>query len=178
MPLQSFLQPLHYDMVKLMAGPALNFGNPNNWDRSFNFDGILVNHFGPKLIRAQIFRDGCVEFQSALQDAGVGIKAENLAQHLNLWTNYSFEVVSSLGVNQPFFLGVSLVNVFAHKLWAFKGHDGPALDRERILVPEVMVESVGESDNDREALLMPILNIIAQGFGNQGWRKWGVHGEG
>jgi hypothetical protein len=182
------LTPL-YDSIKgLLLRPLIIWDLEQSADMRFNIDGIVrTNRRGnpPSTIAyTQVFRNSIIE---TVDVSILGINSWNLpTARSNIETRsfhgeeYERKLLSTLkrfidlqkllGIEPPFFIMVSFLNVKGYKITHpnFANNFSPytdEIDRTNLIIPEIMVESF---DADLAAIMKPIFDTVWNATGRVG----------
>lgn len=133
----------------------------------YNFDGFLTteSHADRKTSYGyvQLFRNGCIEVvDTALLQPHFGqdhiIPTQDFERELMRALPDFLSVHQALGVEPPVFIMLTLLGVSGYKLTG-----GIPIDRDALIIPEVMIESFGGKPAE---ILQPLFNVVwnAAGF--------------
>jgi len=139
-----------------------------SWSHRFNFDGVLGYSSHSYL---QVFRNGVIEAVEALllEDRRGERVIPSIAYEkelLNALPRFLL-IQKELGVDPPLFIMLSLLGVKGYTMAVdrirFFGHDLHPIDRDALLVPEVMIDRF---DINPAEFMRPIFNAVwnATGF--------------
>jgi hypothetical protein len=137
-----------------------------NWGDRYNFDGLLIYSDDEKGIfsYAQVFHHGSIEAVEASyiekgkpkHEIRITVLEDQIATNLSRYLNTQ----QRMGVEPPLFIMLSLLGVAGYKLggsdniWGAAGHP---IDRNDLIIPEVMVEEYG---CDPYQVMRPIFDAI------------------
>jgi len=144
---------------------------PSAFQPRYNFDGVFCDarlgtpgEEGPEGY-AQLFRTGIIE--AADNDAFVDgyIKGYKLDEVLVKAVDRYFRLLRELGIESPVFLLLSLVGAGDYRMLQKGGplHSYSKLrtvDRDDLLVPEVMVESLDQDLHALQQRMRPLLDAV------------------
>jgi hypothetical protein len=132
----------------------------------FNFDGVLASHSGAESRSyLQVFRDGSIEAVSWTpfyeRDGEKTLLGQDLEEQLLTACEVYSRLQSGLGMEPPWILAVSVLNIRGYKLykddwWERRGFI-QAFDREALVMPEILVEDASRPPRD---LLQPAIDAI------------------
>jgi len=139
-----------------------------SWSHRFNFDGVLGYCSDSYL---QVFRNGIIEAVDALllDDERGERTIPSIAYEKELLEALPrfLSIQKELGVDPPLFIMLTLLGVKGYAMAVDPinslGHDIHPIDRDTLLVPEVMIERFGTSPAE---LMRPIFDAVwnATGF--------------
>ena len=165
-PLSAFEPGTKFDL-KSLGSHAIRVEpmNTTSWSHRFNFDGVLG--YCPHSY-LQVFRNGIIEAVDALLlDDRRGQRTipsiayeEELLEALPRFLSIQKE----LGVDPPLFIMLTLLGVKGYAMTVgFLGHDIHPIDRDTLMVPEVMIDRF---DTSPAELMKPIFDAVwnATGF--------------
>jgi len=144
------------------------------WDTRLNFDGLLTwsqfREDQPSHSYLQIFRNGSIEAVEAFllrpRDGGVLTIPSLTFDNEILESVARFLLIQrSMGVLPPIYIMLSMLGIKGYTMGVPTGiyHDSHPIDREMLLVPEVMVEKY---ETAVDAVLKPALDIV---WNASGW---------
>ena len=148
-----------------------------SWSNRLNFDGILTYAQSPKSNYAhtylQVFRSGIIEAVEAYllsnQEGKRIIPSVAYEKELLKAFPRFVSIQKQLGVEPPLFIMLSLLGVRGYTMAVnrsrFLGDEAHPIDRDALLVPEVMVESF---EFDSAEILKPILDAV---WNATGWPR-------
>jgi len=141
------------------------YSNPTDFLPRYNFDGVVcdLQSLQPGAGYVQLFRTGVIE----AADTGVFINGHidlvKLGQGLNRAVHRFLQLLRRLGVEPPIFLMLSLMGVasyeFAHVPYSYLSMRRP-VDRENLVIPEVMVESLEQDLTAVQRCMRPLLDSV------------------
>jgi hypothetical protein len=167
---------------------------PNVFEPHYNFDGVFCDsrlgtpgEEGPEGY-AQLFRTGIIEAvdNDAFVDDHKGIKGYELDEVLVKAVDRYFRLLRELGVESPVFLLLSVVGVRDYRMLQQGGalHYYSKLrpiDRDDLLVPEVLVESLEQDLHALQQRMRPLLDAVWNAVGaphsphydeSGNWQSW------
>lgn len=140
-------------------------------DFRINMDGILAYSLrmnGPGTGYVQLFRSGAIEVVDVplLQPRrGIDnpyIPSTSLEEGLLQSTGQYFQALQEVKVEPPVFVGLSLLGVRGYTLATRSRAAGEPVDRDDLILPEQLVESLSASP---EAFMRPIFDVLWQACG-------------
>jgi hypothetical protein len=172
-PLQAFRQRVVYDVKSLRYKGLVTALAPVSAGLSFtdrlNLDGLLSYMEGKRYV--QVFHNGCVEAAEAclLRDEKTTVPRDKFAGMLQRALLRYVEAQKNLGVEPPLFVMLSLLQVGGYRI----GHNGDtsehSFDRDRLVLPEVILDSLGANPESLKKLLKGILDLIANAADLEEW---------
>ncbi|HTX79164.1 MAG TPA: hypothetical protein VMC62_05825, partial [Longilinea sp.] len=142
-----------------------------------NLDGI-VTYFNTSIgysSYCQLYRNGileAVDVSILLEDQEIGkvIRGQYLEHQLAEFCEKNIPLQRELGVNGPIYLLLSLVSVKGYRMVPkqnhYSGHAETKIDRDHLLLPEIMID---ERDNvDWYRILHPLFDML---WNATGWPK-------
>lgn len=172
-PLQTFRQRVAYDVKSVRSKGLVTALAPPSTEAIFtdrmNFDGLRSSMEGRRYV--QIFRNGCVEaVEAGLLREGKDkvVPSGRLAGMLGRALTKFTKAQRDLKVQPPVFAMLSLLQVREYRIGngSLSEH---AFDRDRLIVPEVILEDLDTSKDDLEKLLKDMLAPIANAAGLDEW---------
>ena len=172
-PAGAFGPAVRFDLSRIAydAGATKPIGC-GGWDHRYNFDGFLSHardHKGT-FSYTQVFHHGSIEavqaayIEAATQEHPIRIRAieNDIAKHLSRYMNTQ----KIMSVEPPLFIMLSLLGVAGYRLggdniWGAAGH---AIDRNDLIITEVMVEEFG---GDPYRVMRPIFDAIWNAGGHE-----------
>src|SRR5215208_225751 len=158
------------------------FSNPNAFPPRYNFDGVFCDsRLGlpgedPAEGYAQLFRTGVIEAvdnHAFFEAEGASlIEADNLDKGLIKAVDIYFRLLRDLSVESPVFLLLSLVGVSGYRMRqsGMPRHYYSVLrqvDRDALLVPEVLVPSLEQDLHALQRHMRPLLDAVWNSVGVQ-----------
>jgi hypothetical protein len=148
------------------------YSNPSDFFPRYNFDGVFCDPqlVGPGAGYVQLFRTGVIE--AADNDAFIDghIDGYLLDEGLIKAVHRYFRLLGGLGVEPPIFLMLSLVGVSGYQMLRRDVHYGHhsalrPVDRDALVVPEVMVESLEQDLYALQQLMRSLLDAVWNAVG-------------
>ena len=186
------LKPLYDGIKGQLYHPLTVWDDITNGYIRFNIDGLVryIQWKTPLSPSAytQIFRNGVIE---TVDMSLLGINAFNVNNfHSNVVpTSFSgeryerrllecikrfIEVQKFLGVDQPFFLMVSLLNVNGYRIGYGQLEYTDVIDRNNLIIPEIIIE---DFDTDLAAAIKPIFDTVWNAVGAIGSPNYDTEGK-
>lgn len=168
LPFESFDIGRRLDISSLGEGPLRPMG-ARGWSPFYNFDGLVIqarNQGDPCSSYIQVFRNGVIEAAESHSlveepDGRHSIPTGLIEEELIDGVNEFVRAQRDLGVNPPLAITVSLLGVKGYVLAvnraAAYGHREIAIDRDVLLIPDVVVESL---EFDATTILRPVFDAI------------------
>jgi hypothetical protein len=185
-PFGSFDPSIRFDVSSLDEAQTLVHLSPiyaSGWNKRHNFDGFLtfvpISENGTSSSYLQFFHNGAIEAVEASIISNRVI-SPGYEQLLISSIKRFLEVQENLGVEPPIAIMLTLLGVFEAKIDVFSTFGiqrGHRIDRENLLVPEVMIESFGRKPAE---VMKPIFDAVWNAAGwprsqnyneNGGWRE-------
>jgi hypothetical protein len=171
--LSSFTEPATMDLKTAQALPTREFepmGRPGSFGPEFNFDGYAVSATTrePQLCESyvQLFRNGAIEAVWTSFTREKSLLIGPLERELHLGIPRYLKLLKKLGVEPPLFVGISLVGVKGLQIitdnWRRTGMFGKPIDRDALLLPEILIEESGSNVGES---LRPAMDTIWQASG-------------
>jgi len=175
-PVISFDPAQSYDLGRIM--PNINKLKPissSGWNERYNLDGFLSftwNKDQGSYSYTQLYRNGIIEAVEGLllEPDGGKLLIPSIAyeQELIKSTSNYLSLLRSWSVAPPVFIFLSLLGVKGFTMglnsWRYRHHDIHAIDRDTIILPEVVVDNY---DLKGEILLKPSFDSIWNACGFQ-----------
>jgi len=178
-PIRAFDPTLGLDLSGLMGGDGASWLSPVSSGASYmpryNFDGLFTYYRGERDAGTyvQVFRNGIIEAVFANIAGHFGdrqLPSTAIERSLIDALPRYLRAQSHLGAEPPIFVMLSLLGVAGYSLAVpqrFQFHDANPIDRDALLVPEVLIESFGQTPDQ---ILRPIFDMI--------WNSVGFHQSG
>jgi hypothetical protein len=142
----------------------------------YNFDGVFCDtRLGAPVENlegyAQLFRTGVIEavdHHAFFEEEGASlIEGDNLDEGLIKAVDRYFRLLRDLGVESPVFLLLSLVGVRGYRMRQ-SGMPLRQVDRDDLLVPEVLIESLEQDLHALQRYMRPLLDAVWNSVGAPG----------
>lgn len=168
-PVRAFDPALKLDLSILKGGEGSTWLSPLNAQATYsprhNFDGLFTHSMGEKWAKAyvQLFRNGIIE--AVIADIAVHQLDRQLpstaieASLIDALPRY-LRAQKHLGIEPPLFIMLSLLGVAGYSLAVnhrFRLYDNHPIDRDTLLLPEVMIESFEQTPDQ---VLRPIYDVM------------------
>lgn len=163
-PAGAFDPAVRFDLSQLLDNTPKPIG-AGGWNHRYNFDGFLSHardHEGT-FSYAQVFHHGSIEVvQASYIEAGrqdhpirARVIENEIARHLSQYMNMQ----QKLGVEPPLFIMLSLLGVGGFRLSDsdYARGDSHPIDRDDLIIPEVMVEEFGLNPHQ---VMRPVYDAI------------------
>ncbi len=143
------------------------------WSRRRNLDGPLNYSQGVRGASGytQLFRNGAIEFVVVFEPRGEQrfLASTYLEQSFADATRRALVVYASLGIEPPIYLFFSVLGARTYSLAvsqrAMFFRDPPSLDRDNLILPELIVEDL---NRPTLTLLRPVFDMLWQAYGYDG----------
>jgi hypothetical protein len=167
-PFNSFSPTQNYEVNILSTKPGdIKPINCGGWNGRYNMDGLLSYSWNKEKgshSYVQLYRNGIIEAVEALflepHEGKLFIPSIAYERELiNSLTEY-LNILKTLGVDAPLFIFLTFLRVKGYSMAvrnSFFFNEGYSIDRDHLLLPEIIVESM---DTSTEQLLQPIFNNI------------------
>jgi len=167
-PIISFNPAQSYDIGKIASQftimPPIHCGG---WNPRYNLDGFLTYappQDGKSHSYVQLFRNGIIEAVDGSmlepEERGLTILSRLYEQELiNSFKSY-LSILKTLNVEPPIFIFLALLGVKGYSMALgsyFRVHDSHTIDRDVLLLPEVVIESY---EDNAEKVLKPSFDSI------------------
>lgn len=145
-----------------------------SWNHRYNFDGLLsyARGQGEAYSYLQIFHHGAIEALQAsyLEPTGEEriIRSTAIENAMADYLSRYMRTQQKLGVEPPFFVMLALLGVAGYRINGsdrFLGSDGHAIDRNDLIIPEVMVEDFSSRPQE---VMRPIFDSM---WNAAGWSR-------
>ncbi|HEY6345294.1 MAG TPA: ATP-binding protein [Bryobacteraceae bacterium] len=173
-PFESFGARPQYDIFALEALERIrpmywNWRDISSWGRRINFEGVIcIATGGPSSAYTQVYRNGVIEavrvgILKSSQNPII-IPSRLYEEALVEYLPACFEILKDLGCSAPVFVGISLIGVRGLKLWAGPMSGSEPIDRDVLMLPEILVEDLSAPVGP---LLKPTLDLVWNACGHR-----------
>jgi hypothetical protein len=172
-PLAAADPTLSYDLVRLSGSREVDLGPIylSGFNRRYNFDGLLTTStWDTSGSYLQVFRDGTIESADGalLTDTRENrryIPGITFEQELIKATTRFLKIQQHLEVPPPVVLTLSFLNVRGYLMASERGIQGPEIDRDDLIVPNLLLQEFTTDLHEVGRFLRPAFDSIWNAVG-------------